>query len=113
MVRIVQRFAGSLMAVLLSVSAVQADDVVRVLIWDEQQPEQKQAYGERFLGETIAEALRLRPGLQVSSVSLRDPQQGLSADRLDQTDVLVVWSHIRVGEQDEDRKSTRLNSSHT
>ena len=27
---------------------------VRVLVWDEQQPEQKQAYGEKFLGETIA-----------------------------------------------------------
>lgn len=101
MVRMVKRVVGSLLAVLLSVSAVQADDAVRVLIWDEQQPEQKQAYGEQFLGETIAEALRLRPGLQVSSVSLRDPQQGLSAERLDETDVLVVWSHIRVREQDD------------
>ena len=85
----------------LSADAVQADDPIRVLIWDEQQPEQKQAYGDRFLGETIAEALRLRPGLQVRSASLRDPQQGLSAEQLDQTDVLVVWSHIRVREQDD------------
>ena len=90
-------------AVLFSLTAdvVRADDPVRVLIWDEQQPEQKQAYGDRFLGETIAEALRLRPGLQVRSASLRDPQQGLSAEQLDQTDVLVVWSHIRVREQDD------------
>ena len=27
---------------------------IRVLVWDEQQPEQKQAYGDKFLGETIA-----------------------------------------------------------
>ena len=27
---------------------------IRVLMWDEQQPEQKRAYGEKFLGETIA-----------------------------------------------------------
>ena len=28
---------------------------VRVLMWDEQQPEQKRAYGEKFLGETISD----------------------------------------------------------
>lgn len=85
----------------LHVGVLRADDPIRVLIWDEQQPEQKQAYGDRFLGETIADALRLRPGLQVRSASLRDAQQGLSAEQLDQTDVLVVWSHIRVREQDD------------
>ena len=27
-----------------------ADTPLRVLVWDEQQPEQKQAYGDKFLG---------------------------------------------------------------
>ena len=31
-----------------------ADAPVRVLVWNEQQPEQKPAYGDKFLGETIA-----------------------------------------------------------
>lgn len=78
-----------------------AADVVRILVWDEQQPEQKQGYGDKFLGETIAEALKTRPDLQVRTAALKDPQQGLSAEQLDQTDVLIVWSHIRVRDQDD------------
>ena len=80
---------------------VVASDTVRVLIWDEQQPEQKQGYGGKFLGETIAESLRTRPGLQIRSVSMKDARQGMSAEILDQTDVLIVWSHIRVRDQDD------------
>ncbi|OYV04244.1 MAG: hypothetical protein CFE26_17960, partial [Verrucomicrobiales bacterium VVV1] len=49
---------------------------LRVLVWDEQQPEQKKAYGDRFLGETIAAHLSTQPGLEVKSVSLADPEQG-------------------------------------
>jgi len=36
-----------------------ATEPIRVLIWDEQQPQQKQAYGEKFLGETIAARLAM------------------------------------------------------
>ena len=46
-----------------------AADPVRVVIWDEQQPSQKQAYPE-FLGDYIAAYLRKQPGLEVTSVSL-------------------------------------------
>ncbi|HVW00947.1 MAG TPA: ThuA domain-containing protein [Planctomycetaceae bacterium] len=83
--------------------ALSAAEPVRVLVWDEQQPEQKQAYGDKFLGETIAAYLASQPGLNVKSVRLQDPQQGLDDATLDATDVLIVWSHIRAKDQDDAR----------
>ncbi len=38
------------------------DRTIRVVVWDERQPQQKQAY-EDFLGNAIAEHLRSQPGL--------------------------------------------------
>src|SRR5690242_7402521 len=76
-----------------------AAEPIRVLVWDEQQPEQKQAYGDKFLGETIAAYLASQRGLSVKSVRMNDPQQGLDDATLDATDVLVVWSHVRTKEQ--------------
>lgn len=71
-----------------------ADTPVRVLIWDEQQPAQKQVY-ENFLGNEIANYLKSRPGLTVTSVCQNDPEQGLAEKMLDQTDVLIWWGHVR------------------
>lgn len=34
-----------------------AAEPIRVLVWDEQQPEQKQGYGEKFLGEATGLSL--------------------------------------------------------
>src|SRR5688572_23468821 len=55
---------------------------IRVVIWDEQQPIQKQAY-ENFLGNEIAAYLRAKgrnakgeEEITVRSVRLDDPQQG-------------------------------------
>lgn len=83
--------------------AVHAADPIRVLVWDERQPEQKKAYGEKFLGETIAAHLEARPGLAVRSVGLDDAEQGLSDDMLDGADVLVMWCHGRAKQQDDKR----------
>ena len=82
-----------------SVAASLAAAPIRVLVWDEQQPEQKQAYGEKFLGETIAAHLEKLPGLTVKSARLADAEQGLSEAALDATDVLVFWCHRRAKEQ--------------
>lgn len=68
---------------------------VRVLVWDEQQPEQKQAYGDKFLGETIAAHLGALPGISVKTVNLESPEQGLDEATLDATDVMVWWGHIK------------------
>ena len=72
-----------------------AKDTVRVLVWDEQQPEQKKAYDGGFLGDAIATYLKSLPGLLVKSVNLNSPEQGLDSDTLDQTDVLIWWGHIK------------------
>src|SRR3954462_13657861 len=73
---------------------------VRVLIWDEQQPSQKKAYGDKFLGETIAAHLNKNPALQVRTAAM--PKQGetdndpaLTPESLEQTDVLIWWGHAR------------------
>jgi trehalose utilization protein len=70
---------------------------VRVVVWDERQPEQKEAYSN-FLGNEIAEHLRRQPGLTVRSVALDDEGQGLQDDVLDNCDVLVWWGHQRQAE---------------
>lgn len=80
-----------------------AADPVRVLVWDERQPEQKTAYGDKYLGGTIAEYLQERPDFTVRMATLNDLQQGLADATLDETDVLIFWSHRRVREQDEAR----------
>jgi trehalose utilization protein len=66
---------------------------VRVLVWDEQQPEQKRAYGDKFLGETIVAHLTAQPGFSVKSVSITSPAQGLDEATLNETDVVIWWSH--------------------
>jgi len=67
---------------------------VRVLVWDEQQPQQRMAYSN-FLGNEIAGHLRKLPGIQVLSTRLADQEQGLPSRILDQTDVLIWWGHQR------------------
>jgi hypothetical protein len=71
---------------------------IRVVVWDEQQPAQKQAY-ENFLGNQIAGHLfqvgGAKPELVVKSVRLDDPEQGLSKETLDNCDVLIWWGHVR------------------
>src|SRR5262245_10900019 len=70
---------------------------VHVLVWDEQQPAQKQAY-DNFIGNEIANYLKTCRELTVASARLDDPQQGLSKQALDNTDVLIWWGHVRHGD---------------
>ena len=76
---------------------VSAADPVRVVIWDERQPAQKQAY-ENFLGNRIADHLRGRDGLDVRSVGIDDGEQGLAPAIRDFAEVLVWWGHVRQAE---------------
>ena len=77
--------------------AADTPTAVRVLVWDERQKEQKQAY-PGFLGDWVAEQLAQRPGIEVQSVGIDDPEQGLSQDNLENADVLIWWGHLRHGE---------------
>ena len=85
------------------VGPIFAAEPIRVLVWDEQQPQQKEGYGEKFLGETIAAHLAKLPGLTVKTAKLDEADQGLSDATLDATDVLIFWCHRRVKDQDDAR----------
>jgi len=70
---------------------------VKVVVWDEQQPAQKQAYSS-FLGNSVAEHLGAQPGISVRSVNINDPGQGLAGGVLDDCQVLIWWGHVRHAE---------------
>ena len=92
----------SLLAVMPSAVKAQELKPVRVLVWDEQQPEQAKAY-ENFLGNALADYLGEQPGLRVLSVNLGSPEQGLDSATLDATDVIVWWGHRKHGEVKNER----------
>jgi trehalose utilization protein len=71
-----------------------SQEPIRILVWDEQQPSQKEAY-ENFLGNQIAKHLQSKPGLQVRTASIDDGEQGLSPALLDFAQVIVWWGHVR------------------
>ncbi|MFH5886424.1 ThuA domain-containing protein [Halalkalibaculum sp. DA3122] len=77
-------------------SASQTGDI-NVVVWDERQPEQKKVY-ENFMGNEIAGYLRNQPGLNIQSVGLDDPGQGLTDTIMDGADILIWWGHIRQDE---------------
>ena len=84
-------------------TAAAAGKPIHVLVWDERQPEQKEAYSN-FIGNEVASFLRARGDgkvgrpIEVTSVGLDDPGQGLAGDVLDKADVLVWWGHRRHNE---------------
>jgi trehalose utilization protein len=71
-------------------------DPIHVLVWDERQPRQNQAY-DNFLGNEIASRLQ-HENFEIRSVALDDPDQGLSDANLNWANVLVWWGHVRQGE---------------
>jgi len=72
-------------------------DPIRVVVWDEQQPRQAEAYDD-FLGNEIAAYLRQFDDLRVVSKRLDDPGKGIDAETIDNCDVLIWWGHARNGE---------------
>lgn len=86
----------------LGFAQAQPPKPVRVLVWDEQQPEQAKGY-ENFLGNALADHLGKRPGIRALSVSIGSPEQGLDAATLDATDVIVWWGHVKHAEVKNER----------
>lgn len=81
--------------VLLVIGEKTYSESVNVLMWDERQPRQDQAY-DNWLGNEIVERLKATTDdLEFRSVCLDDPEQGLSAENLDWADVIVWWGHAR------------------
>ncbi len=89
------------------VNAVLAEPT-RVLIWDERQPRQAEAY-DNFLGNEIATRLKASAkDLELRSVAMDDPEQGLSAANLDWANVLIWWGHARQGEITPETARTKI-----
>ena len=85
------------LAALAQKTAPESFEVIHVVIWDEQQPEQKEVYPD-FLGKAIAAHLRKNSHISVKTVTPDDPEQGLSAEVLKNCDVLIWWGHRRHNE---------------
>lgn len=76
--------------------------VTKVIVWGENVHEQKSQtvrdiYPAGMHG-CIASALGSDPDIVAETATLRDPEHGLTAERLAQTDVLVWWGHAAHGE---------------
>jgi trehalose utilization protein len=89
--------AGAVSHAAVSALGRSNDKPIRIVVWDEQQLAQKEAYDD-FIGNLLAKYLGSRPGLTGKSVTLKDPEQGLSADVLDNCDVLMWWGHQKHGD---------------
>ena len=75
-------------------SAVSGVETINVVVWDEQQPAQKEAY-EDFLGNEIASYLEKQAGISVRTVNLTSPEKGIADNVLNSCDVLIWWGHVR------------------
>lgn len=82
----------TLLLLLLASGCATAAAPVKVLVWDERQPRQSEAY-DNFLGNEIASRLGDSEGIDVVSVGQDDPDLGLGA--LDEQEVLLWWGHVR------------------
>ncbi|MDE0127908.1 MAG: ThuA domain-containing protein [Bryobacterales bacterium] len=82
----------TLLLLLLASGCATAAAPVKVLVWDERQPRQSEAY-DNFLGNEIARRLGGAEGIDVVSVGQDDPDLGLGA--LDAQEVLLWWGHVR------------------
>ena len=70
---------------------------IRVLVWDENPSHApKEIYPENIRG-AVAEGLRALGGdeIDVKTANLDDPNQGITAEALAETDVLLWWAHVR------------------
>ncbi len=75
---------------------------IRVTVWGENVHEQKNATVRGIYPDgmhtAIAAALNAAGGIAASTVTLQDPEHGLTPERLAATDVLVWWGHAAHGE---------------
>ena len=81
-------------------------DKIRVLVWNENYHERRSekiraVYPEGIHG-AIAEGLRKYNGFEVKTATLDMPEHGLTEEVLNNTDVLIWWSHCQHAEVSDD-----------
>ena len=79
----------------MALRAAEPESPIQVLVWDERQDKQKVAYGETYLGGTIAEHLSGCRGIKALSTHIDAPEQGLEESILDQVKVIIWWGHVQ------------------
>lgn len=83
-------------ALLLTPTLLAATAKRRVVVWSEGTAP-KNVYPED-INSAVAEGLKPLTGWEVVKASLSDPDQGVSEERLNGTDVLIWWGHQKHGE---------------
>lgn len=68
----------------------------RVLVWSEGTAP-KNVY-PKDISTAVAEGLKPLEGWEVVTASISDPDQGMSDESLQKTDVLIWWGHVRHGQ---------------
>lgn len=96
-IRLLSKLTTLFAVYFITIAVTASAKPIRVVVWDEREEAQKQAYGG-FLGDTVAAYLAKQPGMKVKSVGLNDPDQGLSDDILNNCDVLIWWGHEKHGQ---------------
>jgi trehalose utilization protein len=75
---------------------------IRVTVWGENVHERtNEAVASLYPGGmhgTIAKGLNADPALKATTVTLQDPEHGMTAERLAATDVLIWWGHAAHGD---------------
>jgi trehalose utilization protein len=95
--------ATALTGVLLAPSLLAASDKRKVVVWSEGtanvSEDSKDVY-PKDINFVIAEGLKPLEshGWEIVMASLNDPDQGISDERLNSTDVLIWWGHKKHGE---------------
>lgn len=89
------RLALFLSILFLSRSLAVSAEPIHVLVWDERQPRQTEAYANFLGNEIVSQLKKTTTDLEFRSVALDDAQQGLSAGNLEWADVIVWWGHAR------------------
>lgn len=78
---------------------------IRVTVWGENVHEQKNKVVAGIypngMHNTIAASLNTAGGISASSVVLQDPEHGMTAEKLAETDVLIWWGHAAHGAVDD------------
>ncbi|MBW3637313.1 MAG: trehalose utilization protein ThuA, partial [Armatimonadetes bacterium] len=79
---------------------MQNQSPVRVLVWDEAPPHAPKSLYPSSINGVIAEALNSQGGGQVVAdvANLDDENQGITAEKLKNYDVLLWWGHARHAE---------------
>ena len=87
--------------VLVAPGVLASPDKRRVVAWSEGTASKDEGSKEVYpqdINTAVAEGLKPLAGWEIITASLDDPDQGLSEERLQGTDVLIWWGHKRHGD---------------